>query len=192
MLARRRNCCRLNKKADKEKRSHPQAKSEGPEEAQRERERRRASRTFVRTSTQADNEGKLFRFFPRGEEPIRFSPTLSYSLQKRFVYMRSYRYICVYIKFPPCGRMNNDLPVIQIVAIHLQPIGDSVLVPIKRTQVRVSGWTVVLRRHPPVGDRRVFRRAIDTTIFRSHIISHGSPRATAKKRIGLCAAAQRA
>lgn len=62
----------------------------------------------------------------------------------------------MYIKFPPCGRMNNDLPVIQIVAIHLQPIGDSVLVPIKRTQVRVSGWTVVLRRHPPVGDIGVY------------------------------------
>lgn len=43
--------------------------------------------------------------------------------------------------------MSNDLPVIQIVAIHLQPIGDSVLVPIKRTQVQISGWTV-LRRHP--------------------------------------------
>lgn len=161
---------------------------------EKESEEERLARSSARPRRQITKEN----FFASSrEERSRFvsfllSPTLSYSLQKRFVYMRSYRYICVYIKFPPCGRMNNDLPVIQIVAIHLQPIGDSVLVPIKRTQVRVSGWTVVLRRHPPVGDRRVFRRAIDTTIFRSHIISHGSPRATAKKRIGLCAAAQRA
>lgn len=37
------------------------------------------------------------------------------------------------------GQMSNDLPAIQIVAIHLHPIGDSVLGPIKRTQLRVSG-----------------------------------------------------
>lgn len=38
------------------------------------------------------------------------------------------------------GSMSNDPPVIQIVAIHLRAIGGSVLVPIKGTQVRVSGW----------------------------------------------------
>lgn len=144
MLARRRNCCRLNKKADKEKRSHPQAKSEGPEEAQREREREEVPRAFVCTSTRADNEGKGFSLLP-----ARRSRFVSLLLSLLFVTIaiRAHTYIStgiqVYIKFPPRGRMNNDLPVIQIVAIHLQPIGDLVLVPIKRTQVRVSGWTVV-------------------------------------------------
>lgn len=82
--------------------------------------------------------------------------------------------------------MSNDLPVIQIVAIHLQPIGYSVLVPIKRTQVQISGWTV-LRWHP-VGVRPIPKRPIDTTIFRSCIISHGSL-SRKKTGIGLCAAA---
>jgi len=82
--------------------------------------------------------------------------------------------------------MSNDLPVIQIVAIHLQPIGDLVLVPIKRTQVQISGWTV-LRWHPVgVRPRCIPKRPINPTIFRSCIISHGSP---AKKTVSVCAAA---
>lgn len=39
------------------------------------------------------------------------------------------------------GHMNNDLPVIQIAAIHRQSIGEfDCAVPIKRTQFQVSGW----------------------------------------------------
>ena len=85
--------------------------------------------------------------------------------------------------------MSNDLPVIQIVAIHLQLIGDSVLVPIKRTQVQISGWTV-LRRHPVgVWPQRIPKRSIDTMIFRSCVISHGSLAKNKKRdRPGVAAA----
>lgn len=130
---------------------------------------RRTTRSF---HVWADNEEKLFRFLPWGTDSI-----LSYSLQWRLAIIRRAR-----------RRMSNDLPVIQIVAIHLQPIGDSVLVPIKRTQVQISGWTV-LRRHPMgVRPRYIPKRPIDTTIFRSCIISHG---ALAKKTGPACVRLQR-